>query len=134
MDLRDIARTLLAFRVEANGQHLLTWGNVVTDREIRLLWDGDAIEPGELFLPGLFDGSGRTFSKADKNLSRRKHRRGEAGEGCNSEARFCAKQTRRSPRRSVGFRPLERGAFIGAATSGACRAVAREERAGESKW
>src|SRR3984893_13154596 len=42
--LQRIERTLLSFSIEANGQDLLTRCNVVTDRQISLLWDRDMIE------------------------------------------------------------------------------------------
>jgi hypothetical protein len=55
--LQRIERALLRFRIEANGQDLLTRRNVITDRQISLFWDRDVIEPGEFFFlntPGAF--------------------------------------------------------------------------------
>ena len=48
----------MGFRIEANGQNLLTRRDIVTDRQISLF--GDVIEPRELFFLQLFDGSVRT--------------------------------------------------------------------------
>ena len=49
--LQSVERSLLRFRIEANGQHLLTRRDVVTDRQIRLLWDRNVVESSEfLFL------------------------------------------------------------------------------------
>src|SRR5215469_13725015 len=39
----------LSFRIEADGQNLLTRRDVVTDRQIRLLRNRDVIEPGKFF-------------------------------------------------------------------------------------
>ena len=36
-------------RIEADRKNLLAGCDVVTDRKVRLLWDRDVIEPGELF-------------------------------------------------------------------------------------
>jgi hypothetical protein len=47
--LQGVERSLLDLRIEANGQHLLTRRNVITDRQISLFWDRNVVEPGEFF-------------------------------------------------------------------------------------
>jgi hypothetical protein len=42
-------QSLLDLRIEANGQNLLTRRDIVTYRQISLLWDRDVVEPGKLF-------------------------------------------------------------------------------------
>ena len=61
---------------------------MVTDRQIRLLRDWDVIEPSELFLGCGSNDSGRTFSKADKNLWRREHRESGRRKGRVEQGRY----------------------------------------------
>jgi hypothetical protein len=60
-------------RIEANGQDLLTGRDVVTDRQIRLAWNWDVIEPGKLFFRcGSMVAAAHSL-KAGKNVCQRQH-------------------------------------------------------------
>src|SRR6266403_1098972 len=50
--LQRIERPCLSFGIESDRQNLLTRRDIVTDRQISLLWDRDVVEPGELFFLG----------------------------------------------------------------------------------
>ena len=59
--LQGVERSYPSFWIESDRQNFLTRRNAVTDGQIRLLWDRNMIEPGELFF-----GCGSTITAAHR--------------------------------------------------------------------